>query len=228
MVSSVANPARLLKLVGIYQDKYLDVGTAELDDLLAYGKEYNTWFIETAMPFMESQLVIDKGVRTVTDASPAAASAIGQFVKDGAAGIVNGVSAWLTEGDDPNAAKFWRAGIDLWKLNREMLGEKVPRKTTLDSDDLNMLDVYVRSFIDTWLGHCEKHRREVQRRVNTAQLNGWTTQQFIERMIAPDGNVVGFMYGNARLSFTEHLRRFGTGKSRMLAQAALEGRMARG
>jgi len=44
-------------------------------------------------------------------------------------------------------------------------------------------------------------------------------------MTAPDGHVVGFRYGNADLSWSEHLRRFTVGRPHMMAAAAVEWRM---
>jgi len=222
-------PAKFLKLTRIYLDKYTAIPEeADQSALLAIAAEYDAWFRDMAVPYIESLLVIDGGVWQPNPEAPAAA---GRFIKDGAATIiVDGVSRWLTDdgdnaNDQPRIADYYIRGLELWRLNLEMQGQPFPRKLKLTDIDLAIIDSYYRAFVDTQQDHLARHERHMRRAVHTATMEGWTTERFLDSTTAPDGHIVGFRYGNASYSWHEHLRRFGKGKMRMMAQIAQQSRM---
>ena len=218
---------KLVKLQNIYLDRYLKVGKAELPDLLKIADDYDEWFLNDYVSFLESRLNINRNIWQLTPDSATVTTTAGRLLQSGCARIiVNGVNLWLTT--DNRIIEFYRSGVDLWKLNREMLGLKFPRKTKLDKRDGIVIQNYLDIFNDTWQNHLNKHIRTVNRFVNTGQLTGWTTQQFIDNCMCPDGHVIGFRYGNAKYSWSEHLRRFGKARSRIMAQAGQAERMERG
>ena len=221
---------KLVKLQNIYLSRYLPTGEADLPELLKLSDEYDIWFMDKYVPFLESQLTISKNVWQSSPDSASITTTTGRFLKNGCARIiVDGVNRWLmTPLDKPKIIVYYRQGVDLWKLNREALGMTYPRKTKLDNRDSNLIQNYLGIFNETWQNHLNKHIRTVNRFVNTGQLHGWTTQQFIENCTCPDGHIIGFRYGNSRYSWAEHLRRFGVARSRIMAQVAQAERMERG
>ena len=221
---------KLVKLQNIYLSKYLPIGESDLPELLAISDEYDIWFINEYVPFLESQLTVSSNIWQSMPNSFSITTTAGRFLKNGCARIVvDGVNRWLmTPLDKPKIIEYYRLGVELWKLNREALGMTFPRKTKLDDKDSNLIQNYLGIFNETWQNHLIKHIRTVNRFVNTGQLHGWTTQQFIENCTCPDGHIIGFRYGNARYSWSEHLRRFGVARPKILAQAAQAERMTRG
>ncbi|MCK5019734.1 MAG: hypothetical protein KAS32_21930, partial [Candidatus Peribacteraceae bacterium] len=181
------------------------------------------------IPFLESQLNINRNVWQKSKASPTITITAGRYLQNGCAQIiVNGVNQWLTQPqDDSRMVKFYESGLDLWRLNREILGLKFPRKVKITNDDVAIIMIYLSTFNETWQNHLNKHVRTINRFVDTGQLEGWTTQQFIDNCVCPDGFIIGFRYGNARYSWHEHLRRFGVARPKIVAQAAQAERMAR-
>lgn len=225
------SPRRFLKLSGIYLDKYTAIPeAADMAALLQIAADYDAWFRDTAIPAIESMLTITGGVWQPDPMFPAA---VGRLVQDGAARIIlEGVSRWCTEDGDnknnlPRIADYYIRGLELWQLNMEMLGRPFPRKLKLTADELDRIQGYLAAFMDTQQDHLARHERHIRRAAHTAVMEGWTTQRFLDAVTAPDGHIVGFAYGNASYSWHEHLRRFGKGKMRMLAQVALQSRMTK-
>jgi hypothetical protein len=218
----MVNPDKLVKLSGIYLNRYLDVGTADLPELLQLADAYDNWFLTDYIPFLESQLTISKNIWQLTPDSSSTTITAGRYLENGCARIiVSGVDTWLnTPVEAPKIIDFYKSGVDLWKLNREMLGLKFPRNPKLDKRDADLIKNYLGIFAGTWKNHLNKHLRTVNRFVDTGQMNGWTTQQFIDNCTCPDGHIIGFRYGNARYSWAEHLRRFGVARPKIITQAA--------
>ena len=223
------NEKKLTKLTRIYIERYNAIPEpSDLDALLSLADAYDGWFLRTAIPHLESLLTIDKGLWQI---DPAVPQQFARFIEDACARIViDGVSQWLTDdganqNDMPRIADYFLRGLDLWRLNLEMLDKPAPRKLKMTDEEIATVQLYNGVFMDTHQDHLARHIRHVRRAVNTAMSEGWTTDKFREAMTAPDGHIVGFMYGNSRLSWYEHLRRFGKGKMRMLAQIAQQGRM---
>lgn len=220
---------KLIKLQHIYLKRYNAIGASELPTLLNLADAFDTFFLNDYIPFLESQLTIAGGVWQPVPNSAVITITAGRYLKNATARIiVDGVNRWLMEPEDkPRIIEFYRSGVDLWRLNREMLELKYPRKIKLDKKDSILIKQYAGIFNGTWQNHLNKHIRTINRFVDTGQMNGWTTQQFIDNCTCPDGHIIGFRYGNARYSWAEHLRRFGVARPKILAQAAQAERMAR-
>jgi len=199
-----------------------------MEELLSLSDEYDIIFMEELLPALESLITIQSGIWQPSDT---AVPQWGKMVKDRAASIiVDGVAEWLTadganENDHPRIADYYIRGIELWALNQELLGKRPPRKIRLEPAEIDRISGYLSEFTNTWQDHLDRHCRAMRRFAFTATMEGWTTERFIDAVTAPDGHIVGFRYGNASYSWHEHLRRFGKGKMRMLAQVAQERRM---
>lgn len=225
----VVTTNKIIKLQGIYLDRYNSIGKSDLPDLLLLADEFDKFFLNDYVPFLESRLTIAGNTWQLIPESSEITVSTGRLLSSATAYIiVDGVNRWLMEPEDkPRIIEYYRSGVDLWRLNREALGLKYPRKIKLDKDDGILIEQYLGIFNDTFQNHLNKHIRTINRFVNTGQLSGWSTDQFIENCTCPDGHIIGFRYGNARYSWAEHLRRFGAARPKILAQAAQAERMRR-
>lgn len=223
----MTSPKKLVKLQGIYLDRYNRIGTADLPALLEIADLYDAWFEDTFVPTLEKKLTIAQGVWQLTDSSALTTIGAGNILRQACASIVvDGVSRWLSEPeDDPRIVQFYREGLELWKLNLEAIGTPAPRKTRLNKRDGVVIKNWLTMFNETWQNHLNKHIRTINRFVDGGQQNGWSTAKFMENCICPDGHVIGFRYGNSRYSWFEHLRRFGVARSKVVAQVAQQERM---
>ena len=212
--------SKILDLLADYHDIYADVGTDVQGELTEAADIYAEWFLDKFIPWLESQIVISKGAWTLEADSPQVVVAAGKKVQQAAAQtLVSLVSEWSST----HFPDFYKAGLYLWQINQEMLDIN-PGPVEVTDDDANVVGATIASEVSAWQDHVNRHQRHVERLVDNGLRRGWTTDQFIERMTAPDGNIVGFMYGNARLSWHEHVRRYVVGRPRILAQTALERR----
>lgn len=217
----IAVNTRLKKLTDLLIRQYLRIGVAEADELLPAADNYDTWFRTQALVAIERGLIVEKGHYT-EKGGPNAITAAGRLVETAASKyILQPVTDWTLQ----HFVGFWREGYGLWRLNREMLLLPTPAKIITVKPEMDRIAGYQRAEISAWLGHIAKHRRHVERFVHAATVQGWTQQQFLENMTAPDGHIVGFRYGNADLSWHEHLRRYTVGRPHILAAAAVEWRM---
>ena len=217
----VVNRPRLKKLTDLMIRRYARIGAEEGPELMPAAENYDTWFRTQALPAIEALLVIERG-RWTEKAGPGAIPAAGRIVEEGASKyLMQPVTDWTLQ----HFRTFWTDGYDLWRLNREMALLPTPKRINVTEPEGNQIAGYQRVELSAWQDHIVRHRRHVERMVHAACVQGWTTAQFLQNMTAPDGHVVGFRYGNADLSWSEHLRRFTVGRPRMMAAACVEWRM---
>ena len=223
----MASPKKLVKLQGIYLDKVKSIGKADLPELLKVADVYDEWFRDTFIPYLEKQLTISQGAWQLTDDSAIHTINAGRFLRTGCVSIVvDGVSQWLSEPEeDPRIIRFYREGLELWRLNMEALGLPRPKKVKINKRDSTVIKNWLTTFNETWQNHLNKHIRTVNRFIDAGQQNGWTTEKFLDNCVCPDGHIIGFRYGNSRYSWAEHLRRFGKARSKVMAQVAQQERM---
>ncbi|MFO7957633.1 MAG: hypothetical protein R6X33_11110, partial [Candidatus Brocadiia bacterium] len=185
---------------------------------------YDEWFRDEFVPWLEGQITIRKGAWALEEDSPGAVVAAGKRIQRVATQTLVGlVNEWSAQ----HFPEFYRVGLYLWEINQQIVGID-PDPVEADEDDANVVGATISSEVAAWQQHVAKHVRHVERLVDNGLKRGWTTEQFLDRMTAPDGHIVGFMYGNARLSWQEHLRRYAVGRPKVLAQTALERRAAEG
>ncbi len=217
----VAASPRLRKLVDLMLRQYARIGVEERAELMPAAENYDTWFRTQALPAIEALLIIERGKWT-EKGGPEAIPRAGRIVEEGCARyLLKPVTDWTLQ----HFREFWTAGHSLWRLNREMMLLPTPKRIDLRREEADQIAGYKRAEISAWQDHAIRHRRHVERMVHAACVQGWTTAQFSQNMTAPDGRVVGFRYGNADLSWREHLRRFTVGRPHMMAAAAVEWRM---
>jgi len=129
------------------------------------------------------------------------------------------ITVWVTEHFDD----FYVRGVDMAVQNGLIEGRTVQKH--LDERDVNSIELQVRQELDVWKGHWVKHERQVERELVGVVLARGTVEQFQTRMIARDAHVVGFPYGNSRLSWHEHVRRMMTGRPKQVAAVAMQSRL---
>ncbi|MCK4521622.1 MAG: hypothetical protein KAU20_03535 [Nanoarchaeota archaeon] len=115
-------------------------------------------------------------------------------------------------------AEFFREGLKLADFNARMENDTVENELT--EEDKKAVRMLYNTESKVWRSHIEKHRRQLDRELTGAMLAGSTIDEFIMRFIAPDTHVVAYPYGNARISWSEHIRRFLAGRPRMIATTA--------
>jgi len=216
--------ASIRKMVQEYLDTYYEIGKADQKALLSIADIYDTRFIDEFIPWLESRLTIAGEVWQLTDNSTDVIVEAGrQVVKLGADSLIRLVSDWSIE----HFPEYWIKGIDLVRLNQKILGADRLDKRKMKKGEPEYISTVIRSEISAWQDHLQRHRRQIERNVQQGMARGWTTQRFLEVCTCPDGHIIGFMYGNARLSWREHLRRYGKSRPRIMAQTVLERRLAK-
>ncbi len=217
----VVNRPRLKKLTDLMIRRYARIGDEEGPELMPAAENYDTWFRTQALPAIEALLIIERGKWT-EKAGPGSIPAAGRIVEEGASKyLMQPVTDWTLQ----HFRTFWTDGYDLWRLNREMALLPTPRRIEMSAAEGLQIAGYQRAELSAWQDHIVRHRRHVERMVHAGCVQGWTTEQFVKNMTAVDGHVVGFRYGNADLSWREHLRRYTVGRPRMMAAACVEWRM---
>ena len=216
---ALPSPERVVKLTGIYLDRYESLARNAPREPMEAAALYDEWFRTTFRQSLESLLVIQGGKWTGAKDASAVIRQAGMLVENGVTQILGDVVAqWITE----NYPKFWQAGLELWRINKELQGINPPRTVKPTAREADQVQVLAASELATMQDHIARHRRQVERSVGAGIARGWTTDRFIQGMTAPDGHIVGFMYGNSRYSWYEHIRRMIVGRSRMVAQSANE------
>jgi len=217
----IAAPARMRKLVDLMIRRYARIGVAEADELLPVADAYDKVFRAEVVQAIEALLVIERGHWT-EKAGPESIPKAGRLVE---AVVGKALFGPVTDYTVRHFPEFWQAGYDLWRLNREIILLPTPRRIEMSAAEGLQVAGYQRAELSAWQDHIVRHRRHVERMVHAGCVQGWTTEQFVKNMTAVDGHVVGFRYGNADLSWREHLRRYTTGRPHMMAAAAVEWRM---
>lgn len=219
---AVVSPRKLLKLADLMARAYARIGAAARAELLPAADNYDLWFTRDAVPQIERNIAVDVGGRWTEKAGPNAIPAAGRIVEEGCSKyIIQPVVDWTLE----HFIEFWQEGYGLWRLNREMMLLPTPRRVVMTPAEGDAVAGYQRAEISAWQDHLARHRRHVERFVHAACVQGWTRDLFVRNMTAPDGHTVGFRYGNADLSWHEHIRRYVVGRPHMMAAAAVEWRM---
>ena len=212
-------PAKVLRLLDEYLELYYSIGEEDKDALLEIADIHNARFLNEFIPYLESQLTISKGRWQLTDNDTDTIVRAGRFAKGIASQIVDLISAWIVE----HFPEYYRQGLELWNINLQML-DQLPVKVEMTKDDIRIVSNTEQAEISAWLEHLNRHARQIERYVNDGIARGWTTERFIEACTCPDTFIVDYLEGNARISWHEHLRRFGEGRPSVIAQMALERR----
>ena len=216
---SLPNPDKVVKLAGIYLDRYESIPDRASKKPLEMAEIYDGWFNGIFRQSLESILIIKGGRWAGAKEAAGIIRQVGLIVENGIAEILGlAVSDWVTE----NYPKFWMDGLGLWKINRELEGFNPPRKVEMTPQEVDHVTMLATTEIATMQDHIARHRRHVERMVGAGIARQWTTDRFMQSMTSPDGHIVGFSYGNSRYSWHEHMRRMVVGRSRMVAQSANE------
>ncbi len=114
--------------------------------------------------------------------------------------------------------EFYETGLELSKLNAKMDNRTI--NTDLKEEDKISVQMLVSTELKVWQNHISKHFRQVERELTGAMQAGTTMDAFLLRMVCPDGHVFSYPYGNSRISWGEHIRRFLAGRPQMVASTA--------
>jgi hypothetical protein len=210
---------KTLRLLKQYLDLYYSIGEEDKGGLLAIGDIHNERFLAEFVPYLENLLTISKGRWQLTGDDTGTIVKAGDMAKRIASQIIDLISTWIIE----NFPLYYKQGLELWNINLQMLDE-LPVKVKLTEDDTSYIANVEQSEISAWLEHLNRHARQIERYVGDGLGRGWTMERFVEACTCPDGFIVDFLEGNARISWHEHLRRFGEGRGKIIAQTALERR----
>ena len=114
--------------------------------------------------------------------------------------------------------QFYRDGLLMAKANADMENNTVDLK--LSEDDKGSIKLMYSTESKVWQSHIEKHRRQLDRELTGAIQASSKLSSFMSVMTAPDSHIVAYPYGNSRISWSEHIRRFLAGRPRMVATTA--------
>ena len=207
-----------VRLVPEYLDLYYSIGVDEREALLEVADIFDQRFINEFIPYLEGMLTVSRNIWQMDNATDIIVKS-GRKAKELGSQIVDLVTTWTTD----NFPVFYKQGLELWNINLRMLDE-LPHRVKLEKSEPDLIASIIRAEVSAWQDHLVRHVRQVERYVQTGMSRGWTTERFVDQMTCPDGHILGFLYGNSRLSWYEHLRRFGKARPRSMAQTALERR----
>ena len=214
---------QVLRLVNVFRQKKARIVREADRTPLLLADDYADWYRQEFAPWLASQITMEAGRWQPGD--PTVISQAGQRVLRGATSIIlNPLNDWLPI----HYPKFWLSGLDLWRVNMEIIGEPTPRKLKLTDAEIDRIAVLVTEEQATQSDHVQRHRRYVERMVSGGLQMGWTLERFMKASTAPDGGIVGYPIGNSRYSWQYHMGLLVTGRSKAIACAAQEYRMSRG
>lgn len=214
-MNAAAALARIRKLHVAY------MALEEYDTTTVYKavKDYDRYFLED-VPALISRAFSFDGERFSGKDEPDKVIGTSRVVAGYARELLGpAVAKWVTDNFD----NFYGVGVDQAAAMADLEGRKV--QTYLDERDINSIELQVRQELDIWKGHWVKHERQVERELVGMVLARGTVEGFIGRMVALDGHVVGFPYGNSRYSWYEHVRRMVTGRPKQVAAVAMQSRL---
>ena len=187
-------------------------------ELSGVAEKYDKWFLSEFADMIRLECVFKKGKFQPVEVA-VLNNLVQVAVQKATAIIYPPVSAYMLEHFDD----FYADGLELARLNGEMDGKKIDTKLT--KDDKLSIELMVDTELTVWKTHLEKHKRQLDRELKGAVLAGMTLDSFLMRMVARDSHVVAYPYGNSRLSWSEHIRRFLAGRPRVVATTAQMRRM---
>lgn len=186
--------------------------------LSGVAEEYDRWFLNEFADMVKTDCTFKKGKFQPVESS-VLNNLVQIAVKKATEIIYPPVSAYMLEYFDD----FYRDGLELARINGEMDGKKID--TALTKDDKLSIELMVDTELTVWKTHIEKHKRQLDRELKGAVIASMTLDSFLLRMVARDTHVVAYPYGNSRLSWSEHIRRFLACRPRMCATTAQMRRM---
>jgi len=210
---------KILRLVDEYNTLNNSIGKADIDTLLEVGLIFDLRFVNELVPYIESMLTINKGRWQLTEDSTDVVVKSGRKAKEIASQTIDLVTDWTIE----HFESYYKQGIELWNINRDMIDEQ-PVPVKLIEGEPELITSITHREILAWQDHLQRHGIQIERYVRDGMARGWTTERFIELSTCPDGHMIGYLFSNARISWYEHLRRYGAGRPGIMAQTALERR----
>ncbi len=215
--------SKFLRLVRVFQQKQERIPEEADRTPLELAFDYDAWYRGDFATWLASQLTVENG-RWSASTAPTVIARAGQKVLQGVTAVMhNPLTEWIVE----EYPRFWMEGLDLWRVNMEMLEKPTPRKLKLESDDLDQIAILAAGEVATQSDHTQRHRRYVERMVQGGLSQGWTMERFIQASTAPDGHIVAYPVGNSRYSWWYQMGLLIKGRSKAVAAAAQEYRIAR-
>ena len=200
-------------------ESYMSLEESDAAPVYKAVDNYDRWFLQD-IPALVSREFTFEGEQFSGKDEPNKVIAVSKEIASYAREFIGpAVTRWVTEHFDD----FYSRGIDLAVKNGRLEGRTV--RAYLDEVDVNSIELQVRQELDIWREHWVFHERQVQRELVGVVLAKGTVEQFQSRMVARDGHVVGFPYGNSRYSWHEHVRRMVTGRPKQVASIAMQSRL---
>lgn len=196
-----------------YQKIYSDLYMAHKEDLEGVAESYDRWFLGDFADAVKKQCNF-KGDNLAPTEVEVVSGLVSQTVTNASRLIYPIVSAYMLEYFDD----FYIQGLKLAQLNAQIENRSVD--TTLTDEDKISIELMVNTELTVWKRHIDKHLRQVDRELTGAMQAGRTLDYFLIRMVCPDGHVCAYPYGNSRISWYEHIRRFLAGRPRLVATTA--------
>ena len=193
----------------IYKELYMPFK----EELEGVAEEYDRWFLNEFADIVKTQSNFT-GNKFAPTEPEVIDNIVANTVTKSSEIIFPKVSAYMLEHFD----EFYEQGLELAKHNGAMEGKVVDTKLT-DEDKIS-IQMVVSTELTVWKNHIVKHMRQVDRELTGAMQSGRTLDFFLARMVCPDEHVCAYPYGNSRISWGEHIRRFLAGRPRMVATTA--------
>jgi len=196
-----------------YKKIYDGLKFAHKEVLDGLAESYDKWFLNEFVNLINQNCNFNKGKLQPTKPEVINALVAECTAKVGEL-IYPTISAYLVEYADD----FYEEGIKLAQINAKMEGKVIDGKLS-DNDKIN-IEILVDTELQVWKNHIEKHRRVIARELTGAIQSSQTVEQFLMRAVCPDEHVLAFTYGNGRVSWSEQIRRFLSGRPRMISMSA--------
>ena len=215
--------SKFLRLVRVYLQKQSRIPDEADRTPIEIAYDYDRWYSDTFVPWLASQLTMDGG-RWSVSTPPTVIAEAGRRVRDGVSTLlVKPLTEWIVS-EYPH---FWMQGLDLWRVNMEMLDKAIPRKLKLTDKERDHIAILAAGEVATQSDHAHRHRRYVERMVQGGLSQGWTMERFVQASTARDGHIVAYPVGNSRYSWSYQMGLLIKGRSKAIAAAAQEYRMSR-
>lgn len=182
-------------------------------DLAGVADEFDAWFNSEFRESVAKQCAFT-GSRFAMTAPGIVDDLVDESVQKAYAVIYPKILGYMSA----HFAEFYLEGLRMAEANAAMEGLTVD--ISLSDEDKGSIELMYSTEAKVWKSHIEKHRRQLDRELTGAIQARSTLDEFMDRMTAPDGHAVAYPYGNSRISWSEHIRRFLAGRPRMVATTA--------
>lgn len=196
-----------------YQKLYKSLSMIYADELKDVAPAYDKWFLGEFSEIVRTQCNFN-GEKF----APTPPDIINRLVKLPVAKCNEIIFPPIANYMGEHFLEFYEIGLELSELNAKMDNRTI--NLELKEEDKISVQMLVSTELKVWQNHITKHFRQVERELTGAMQAGTTMDAFLVRMVCPDGHIFSYPYGNSRISWGEHIRRFLAGRPQMVASTA--------